>query len=304
MTQIPTIHRADVTGFRERYYEPEQPVLVQRVVENALSAEELCQQINGRIAEDPTASLQTLCWDVQPRVIDGICAAPAIVQRVLDEGCAFTRKNLVRVWFNKRGHQTLWHYDGHSLHIFTLQLKGRKRWRIVAPETPLMAAPFTSVSLWGDHALEGRRCYEFETGEGDLVFVPRHWCHNVVALDDLNININWVLTPKRPADFNPTACREAELTWLKARTRFLWPSSVRQYNEEYAGVGRPAIELLTRSVSVRAGITRAIKELLKVPLLVPAYFSQRCYLQAATRSNRVLRELVNRELSTGQHASL
>ena len=294
--RIPVHDGVDIDGFLADFFEPEQPILFKQIARTESSAEALCRRLNARIAADEArVSLQTLCWDVSPSVIEAICPIPRVVASALDPERVFVRERHVRLWFNREGHRTLWHYDGHSMHVFNLQLKGRKRWRIVAPETPLLCAPLTSFCMFDDYALERRRSYEFETHEGDMVFIPRHWYHSVDSIDELNININWVMTPRRATPSNPTARREAELTWLKSRTRWAWPRSVRDYNDAYGGVGRPAIDLLTQTVSPWAGAKRAGIEALKLPLALAGYWSLRPNLQAANRSNRVLRELVLRE---------
>jgi hypothetical protein len=236
--------------------------------------------------------MQILCWDVRPEIVSDLCTIPAVIREALDREKAFLRPNHARVWFNLKGHKTPWHYDGHSLHVFNLQLKGRKRWRLVAPETPLMCMPLSSICLFSEYSLARRRHYEFETSEGDLVFVPRYWYHSVESLEDLNININWVLTPKTPPSDNPTSRRELELTWLKARIRPLLSKSARKYNVEYAGEGQAAIELLTRNVSFRAGLFRGFKEAAKAPLMLPGLVSQARNFRAARRSIRLLRSLV------------
>jgi len=295
---IATLDVNEREAFLQRYYAAEEPAVLRKVATTQQTAEAICSELNARIARDPTASMQYLCWDVRPEVVSELCTMPSLIGEVLNRQNAFLRENHVRVWFNLKGHRTPWHYDGHSLHIFNLQLKGRKRWRLVAPETPLLCIPFTSVCLFGDYSLARRRHYEFETGEGDLVFVPRYWYHSVESLGDLNINLNWVLTPKTvPAD-NPTARREVELTWLKARIRPLLSESTRKYNVEYAGAGKPAIELLTSRVSIWAGLARGLKETSKVPLMLPGVVSQGSNLRAARRSKRVLRSLVNAEQDT------
>ena len=50
-----------------------------------------------------------------------------------------------------------------------------------------------------------------ELSAGDMLFVPRHWWHSVISLDEVNVNVNWVWTDLAtgPND-NPTAARDTE----------------------------------------------------------------------------------------------
>src|SRR5262249_57654661 len=166
-------------------------------------------------------------------------------------------------------------------------------------ETPLLCMPFTIFCLFGEYSLTRRRYYEFETGEGDMLFLPRYWYQKVESLEGLNVNVNWVLTPRSAPAPNVSARREAELTWLRARLRPVLLRSARQYIDEYAGEGEAAVALVTRGVSIRSGLARAIKETLKLSLVLPGLLSQLSYLKAVYRSKRVLRALVATERAAG-----
>ena len=124
------------------------------------------------------------------------------------------------------------------------------------PETPLLCLPFSNIGMCRDYSLAGRRSFEFDLNEGDLLFLPRYWFHSVESMDDLNINLNWVLTPRRPPAATPSARREAEMMWIKRKLYPIMPRGVREAVDTYAGQGRPAIDALTRNVSAGSCIAR------------------------------------------------
>ena len=60
--------------------------------------------------------------------------------------------------------------------------------------------PFVFASPQGAQPLNARQRHEldwleFETGPGDVLFLPRLWSHYVLSLDAWNANINLVFTP-------------------------------------------------------------------------------------------------------------
>lgn len=287
---IPRIAATDRSRFVQEFYLAEQPVVLASAVETPATVEEVCEGLNTRIVHDATAAQRLLWYDVRRDLLDQICATPAVVDELMDPAAAFLRDNCVRIWFNPSGHITPWHYDGHSLHVFNLQLKGKKRWTIVAPETPLGCTPFSHTVVTKRPSLEGKRVYEFDLDEGDLLFLPRYWYHYVESLGEMNINVNWVLMPKAAPVTSATATREAEMMWLKRRAPLL-PAGARKTLETYAGVGTPAVDHLIAGVKPLAGVARIGKELLRVPLwsiALPAHVTK---LRALLRTKRLLRKL-------------
>ena len=211
---IPTLDICDgAQRFRNDFYRAEEPVLFRQAARAAGTAEEICRLLNDRIAADDRKTERIMWYDVREQLLEEICGTPPVISELMNERDAFLRENCVRIWFNPRGHLSPWHYDGHSLHVFNLQLKGRKRWTIVSPDTPLTCMPFNNTCLFNQYSLKGKRYYEFTLEEGDLVFLPRYWYHLVRSEDEMNVNVNWVLMPKsRPVDTKwETRC--ASMSW-------------------------------------------------------------------------------------------
>lgn len=292
---VPRLDATSSEAFFAEYFHSEQPVILTATVKTSASVADVCAKLNARIADDASASQRLLWYDVRRDLLDQICDTPPVVDEAMNPETAFLRENCVRVWFNPGGHITPWHYDGHSLHVFNLQLKGRKRWTIAAPETPLACTPFSHTAMRKRASLAGKRTYTFDLDEGDMLFLPRYWFHHVQSMDELNINVNWVLMPKAPAVPTVTARREAEMMWLKQRLDPMLPAGAKKTLRTYAGVGKPAVDAVTADVTPAAGLMRFGKELLRAPLWLVALPAHVAKLRALLRTKRTLRKLATKE---------
>lgn len=288
---IPEVSIDDIDKFVREFYRPEQPVVFRKCVLSNDTVDGISRTLNARIAADETVTQRQLWYDVRRDLLDQICTTPPLVDHVMNPAEAFLRDNCVRVWFNPQGHITPWHYDGHSLHVFNLQLKGKKRWTIIAPETPPLCTPFSHTTLFKHVALTGKRIYQFDLNEGDMLFLPRYWFHYVESEGEMNINVNWVLMPKAQPVATKTANREAQMMWLKQRLEPILPGQARRTVKTYAGKGHEAISAITKSVSAASAITRAVIEIVRMPLLIGAVPNLLGKLRTLTKSKKLLRAL-------------
>jgi len=191
----------------------------------------------------------------------------ALVQSVFADQSTIVRSNPVRLWLQPGGHKTLMHYDGNSLSGLNLQVRGRKRWVLVSPHTPLPCATFNRVAAVSDSRdyKKGRRIvFEFETGPADMLYVPRYWFHQVEALDPVNINVNWVWTPSTPDLSSAIGRREAELLKLMRSFPKLNRFSFGTVGN-YGGGNSGLADTYTSDVSVGRALLRLCRELLALP---------------------------------------
>ncbi|MEM9368809.1 MAG: cupin-like domain-containing protein [Planctomycetota bacterium] len=289
---IPEVGASELASFLSNYYRPEQPVIFRGIVKTERSVEQIRELLCDRIAKDDTKTARLMWFDVKPDLLQDLCDVPEAVSTTLDPETAFLRDNCVRVWFNPAGHMTPWHYDGHSLHVFNLQLKGKKRWTIVSPDTPLLNMPFSKTCIFENNAVDNKRHYEFDLDEGDMVFLPRYWYHHVESLGDMNVNVNWVLMPKaEPAD-TVIARREAEVLWLMQKLYPVLPSGNKWMLDHFAGAGKPALGTLTDEVSFGRGVARVVKEAVRFPLVALAIPTQIKKARTVLASKKLLRGLV------------
>lgn len=142
---------------------------------------------------------------------------PGLILSLINDDMASLWKKPLRIWAHAKGNRTPWHYDNSHIHIFNLQLQGKKQWIIISPKTPLPAASFNHISLVRpDYVPLGEEFdyYQFELGAGDMLFLPRYWAHRVVSLAETNTSVNWCMTPFLPNLTSKAGVRETELLKL------------------------------------------------------------------------------------------
>lgn len=284
--------RTDSQEFLENFYPLEQPVIFRNAMQTPGSAEDICRLLNERIANDDRKTERIMWYDVREQLLDEICGTPEAVSTVMNAEDAFLRENCVRIWFNPRGHLSPWHYDGHSLHVFNLQLKGTKRWSIVSPDTPLSCMPFNNTCLFNQYSMNGKVHHEFVLEEGDMIFLPRYWYHLVKSEAAMNVNVNWVLMPKaKPVD-SKIARREAELMWLKETLYPVMPPKSKWLVDNYAGGGRDAVRAITQYVSAGAGLSRLGKEVAMLPMFLFLLPMQLRKVITLRRSKQMMRQMI------------
>jgi hypothetical protein len=131
-------------------------------------------------------------------VLEQDIGMPDFLKAILSSGDVMPDSIAWRFWINNRNNRTEFHYDTNAENVITVQVKGRKEWVLVSPETPLPCYPFTNFGLLRDEAqlLKGKLYYKFDLEEGDLLYVPPLWYHRAVAKEEENININWTFTKR------------------------------------------------------------------------------------------------------------
>lgn len=261
MATLPRLAVDQVDMFMAEFVEREQPVVLTGAPRLATSVEELVR----RIVSDPASEQKRLWINVGPDVLDDIIDVPAAVTRLLDPEMSFVRTAHVRAWFTPAGHLTPLHYDANSLEVFNLHLRGTKRWRLIGPARGIKCVPFMEVGLPGQ-----RPDVEDVLEAGDLLFLPRYWAHEVESIDDVNVGVNWVRTPRVPGSVSRHARRESETLWWKWRFPWLLPPIMREQVRTYAGSGQPAVDAYTSEVSAIDAATRLAREVGGVPRAVLA----------------------------------
>jgi Cupin-like domain len=200
------------------------------------------------------------------------CEVPSLIDFLRGRSSVSTRRQSMRVWISGKGTQTRWHYDGNSLQVANIQVRGRKRFSLISPETPLTCFGFGQSARRGYIDLsEINIPVNFTICEimaGDMIFIPQHWYHSVLSLDRENLNINWVWTDKEllMASSSLTAIREREYlatlyllgTWLR---RLGYSASWMDYLRMYGGMMDFALTReLCQSVPKRAIARRVLLE--------------------------------------------
>ncbi len=261
--------------FYSRYFEPERPVLIEGIGSAIQRSNDLSiGNIREKIVETGVATENTVWFEGPAEMLEQLVDTPEIVARALAD--SYRRDNHCRLWLNGAGNLTPSHYDGNLLYVFNLQLKGRKEWRIVSPDTPLRNYPFSRGALFtsgegGKPRQKGIDYCDFVLEEGDMIYLPPLWHHAVKATAESNINVNWVATRKNGFMESKTLRRERELLKFallcynfNGRTKLLnliLGAGIENYLENFAGVGWDFIREQARGIKVRHVATRVLKEL-------------------------------------------
>lgn len=215
-------------------------------------------------------SKKDMGWYNSALIDDSTIRVPTIVKKVMARRDMSFRKFPMRVFMQPKGHITLPHYDGNSLHVMNLQVAGKKKWILTSPYTPLPTMPFMFAGMVPRDFYYDPKKYdfmEFETLPGDLLFVPRYWYHEVHSLDKVNLNFTWVFTPFFPNEDNPLGKREVEI--IKLRKLFplinkIFPDNIK----EYGGRGEEIINHYISNVNNLRILARFLKEVMKYPKLL------------------------------------
>ena len=105
--------------------------------------------------------------------------------------------NRRRLWLSPKGKYTPFHYDAGGVHIFNTQVTGRKRWRLIDPQTPLPVLPFKHHCLGNFEVLADSsntleyKVFVCELRAGDTLFLPAYWIHAVLSLEEENVNTDF-----------------------------------------------------------------------------------------------------------------
>lgn len=210
-------------------------------------------------------------WFDADLVDNDIIRIPEIVKTVLSRTDMSVRKLPMRLFMQPYGHVTLPHYDGNSLNGLNLQILGTKHWIITSPNTPLPNIPFMFAGLVGkDFKYDPKKYdfYEFDTEPGDLLFIPRYWYHEVHSKSPVNLNLNWVFTPKYPNQTSILGRREVEIIKLRKSMSLINKAFFPDKFSDYGGQGEQLIERYSRNVGTFRMLSRLLKELCGYPKLL------------------------------------
>lgn len=252
--------------FFRTHYEPEVPVIIERcnVGEQITPA-----YLKSRYMKEENRDIGW--YDAPlPAQDDSAIAIPPLVRDVFARSDVSCRSLPMRVWLQPGGHRTLLHYDGNSLSGFNLQIMGRKRWTLISPDAQLPCLPFNFVLMANENFepdVDEYDTYRFETGPGDMLFLPRYWIHGVESLGEININVNWVWTPRKPNTNHRLGRREVEL--LRLRRLLPWLNRITGDNSQsYGGGGQIIIDEYVQGVNRWQALRRLLGELSSAPRLI------------------------------------
>lgn len=210
-------------------------------------------------------------WYDADLVDEGCITIPEIVKSVMNREDMAVRKSPMRMFMQPKGHITLPHYDGNSLHGFNQQVIGKKKWIITSPNTPLPNIPFMFAGMVGknfEYSEKKHDFMEFITKPGDILFLPRYWYHEVHSLDKVNVNVNWVFTPRYPNLKTKLGKREVEIVKLRQTLPLINKIFFPDKFDNYGGQGTELINTYSESVGFFQMLKRLVIEISGYPRLI------------------------------------
>ncbi|MEH6711196.1 MAG: cupin-like domain-containing protein [Paraglaciecola polaris] len=255
------------TEFVNSYLIPEKPLIIQNVFTfdtTVLTPEYILEHFSNE-------SKREAGWFDSDLVDSGPIRIPELVKKVLSRDDMSVRQSPMRLFMQPGGHVTLPHYDGNSLHGLNLQVLGTKHWILTSPNTPLPNIPFMFAGSVGKNFTYDPHKYdffEFDTEVGDLLLVPRYWYHEVHSIDPVNLNLNWVFTPKTPNQNSILGRREVEIVKLRKSMPLVNKAFFPDKFSEYGGQGKQLIDTYSENVGTLRMFTRLLKELSGYPRLL------------------------------------
>ena len=197
---IPTVYETPGRAeFLEKHVDPEQPLLIKGLANDwPARARWTRDRLRADLHGHPDVKDRGVFFLSRKPVLEQDIVMPEFLEAILASDQVMPDSIAWRFWVNNRNNRTEFHYDTNAENVITVQVKGRKEWVLVSPETPLPCYPFTNFGLLRDEAqlLKGKHYYKFDLEEGDLLYVPPLWYHRAVAKEEENININWTFTKR------------------------------------------------------------------------------------------------------------
>jgi hypothetical protein len=253
--------------FVDKYLIPERPLLISQVNtfdNNVLTPDYVLKHFSNENKREAG-------WFDADLVDNGTIQIPNLVNQVLARDDMSVRQSPMRLFMQPGGHVTLPHYDGNSLHGLNQQILGKKHWIITSPNTPLPSIPFMFAGLVGKkftYSPEKYDFYEFDTLPGEIIFLPRYWYHEVHSIGPINLNLNWVCTPKTPNTTSILGRREVEIVKLRKSLPFVNAAFFPDKFSNYGGQGKELIEAYSKDVSTWQMLKRLLIELSGYPKLL------------------------------------
>ncbi len=186
--------------FWNQYAVREQPFIIENVAANWVARKAWTEAyLQKRLSEEPLAKEAFLWYWLEKNALAEDYDIPEIVDTALSHSDIFPRSQVMRIWVHEKGNLSSWHYDANMISVFNVQVTGRKKWSLISPETPLCCYPFSNFAILdgkGDDIFHNKIYTHFELNEGDMLFLPPLWFHQVEACEAENVSLNWVFTKK------------------------------------------------------------------------------------------------------------
>lgn len=243
----------DHISFYDDFIKNKQPVLIK----NFLNTDELNQLISSQkknikpIYGRGAVPFLYLYFN-NPEIRDYIFNLPLIKNLACSSKTQF--RNEMRFWEHKKGNISYFHYDQRSTDLLNLCLSGSKEWLFISPKTPLKCWPFYNIALPFQQNKK-LKAKSLIMEQGDLLYIPRNWFHQVKTLKDNTQNINIIFNDLADDKMEQ---REKEIASIKQR---LLPNTI--YGDNIA-----ILNNAIKQVTLTTALKRTIIEIVPIVLLI------------------------------------
>ena len=199
--------------FRTKFAEPERPLLIKGLASGWPARGKWTRDwLRPALRGNPDVKDRGVFFLSRKPVLEDDIEMPAFLEETLNSDRVMPDSVAWRFWINNRNNKTEFHYDTNAENVVTVQVRGRKEWVLVSPDTPLPCYPFTNFAVLKDEErlLAGKVAHKFVLEEGDLLYVPPQWYHRAIGMDEENININWTFTKRETSVVTRESRRDLE----------------------------------------------------------------------------------------------
>lgn len=197
-------------NFYNDFVQYKKPVLIK----GALSSKRLNQlvldkkdKIKPLYTRGAAPFLYTYFDDITIR--DYVFDLPIIKHLINNSDTLFREK--MRLWHHSKNNISYFHYDQRSTDLLNICLSGSKKWYFLPPDAPLKCWPFYNIAL-PFQKNKKQKAMTLIMEQGDVIYIPRNWFHQVTTLEDDTKNINVIFNDLADTKMEK---REKELASIK-----------------------------------------------------------------------------------------
>jgi hypothetical protein len=210
--------KIEFRNFYHNFIQSKKPVLIKNAF-NPITLNKMVtnpkEEIKALYSRGSAPFLYTYFDDSTIR--DYVFSLPIIKNLLANENTKFREK--MRLWHHNKGNISYFHYDQRSTDLLNICLSGSKQWLFLPPDAPLKCWPFYNIALPFQRKNK-KKAISMVMEQGDMIYIPRNWFHQVTTLEDNTKNINIIFNDLADQKMET---REKELASIK---RFFIPNYI------------------------------------------------------------------------------
>lgn len=113
--------------FCQKYYDIEQPVIIEKAGENWPGRNKWNNTyLRQELLKEPSIRTTEQWYWMKRGGMSNDYVTPPIVEKLWDRSDIFTREMDIRIWAHEKGYVSSWHYDGNMVNVFNAQMTEKK----------------------------------------------------------------------------------------------------------------------------------------------------------------------------------